>query len=1309
MSEIEEFGARYRRGEELVEEFLWRFGGSEDYRALACYAALPLLLPPALLKFLRHEFLPHLSWVAEVDLLLSKLCDEASEDVYVMKREPRAYLIEQMRSDPQLGEARIEAVNRILIESLGPLMRDNPGILPHEWRAQSWSAMLYVADHRDEAALSLADAIYRCLELGDAGRGEAGRDDSQAELARLTRLVREAATNLKEHPGLVRLAEMTGQIMADRSGRVIDGLRRSGQLAQTFRLPGIADEVPLESVTLLLSRRPSGFTTTRKVASRLHQLPSPLPDFIGRREVLASLANKLVRDSVSIQGLGGVGKTALAIQLAHQVSNRYPDAQIFLDLGGASQSPLTAAEALAQVIHAWHPEAKLPDDEASLRDLYQSMLQDRRALLVLDNAADASQVQSLLPPPSSRLIVTSRQRFALPGLSDLAMLPMSHDEARLLLQRVAPRVGNLADKLAELCGYMPLALHVAASTLAEQTDLSVEEYVNRLTAARKDLGLSEHEEWVRAAVAVSYSMLTPERQKQWADLAVLAHAFKAEGAAAIWETNVASAYAALNDFAALGLLEFNGVDGTFWMHELLAVFARSRLSKNRLTVARSRQVSHFFQVLAEANKEYLRGGQSILSALAKFDLDWVNIKVAQEWANEAAEHDEEAARLCIEFPLVGEHLLDLRRPPRETLLWLEQALNRSQKSGNAYIGHLLTNLAHVYAVLGDSARAVNFYEEALVVAREKEDRVAEGYILNNLGSNYLWLGVVERAEPLLRQALRIAREMGDERTIGQTLSNLGRIAVMRGATSEALQLYEEHQHIARRIGDMRGEGQALGNIGIAYAESGEHQKAIEPLRQFLAIAREIGDRRGEGDALRNLARVYDRVGLKEEAIVAAEAALKISEVLQLPQHELLQKFLSSLRSFEPAATRKELNTFIFYSDKDEKLKDELVTHLMSTKWGFPINFRVYPVESTDDDLLDEEEQRGSLVSKEGIPVDLALILVSANSLASAFVSDSMARWAQATKERTPPFVPIILSPAVWQRTWLGSIQVLPRDAKPVIDWPIREEAYRDIAEGLKRIVAHIPTSRPDHPLFEDVEDTIRLLAEEYEDIRRLMAEGRERTQRMGEVVERMEEVAGVAVPLLPSLMESDSPGQRLAAVVILKERPDSQYLGWLAGRLGGEKPFLGYQAARALHSAVVSLDTTYYGRLAEALNAAVTNLGPGHEGTDRLRTLTEAQKLLRHNWTNRHFNPPQRIREIGRPLTAGGYQELMGQIEGGECLVGLFFNQVNALVATHIQSSARQNEVERLNSPVEYYAVRIDAANEMTDTPLTVETNRNSD
>lgn len=151
----------------------------------------------------------------------------------------------------------------------------------------------------------------------------------------------------------------------------------------------------------------------------LHQVPSPPRDFTGREAEIKELLEMLEHGGVTIsglQGLGGVGKTTLALKLTEALKDKYGDAQFYLDLKGASDQPTSAADALAQVIRAYHPTIRMPEKFEDLRALYLSVLHNRRALLLMDNARDEHQVEPLIPPPGCLLLVTSRFHFTVPGL-----------------------------------------------------------------------------------------------------------------------------------------------------------------------------------------------------------------------------------------------------------------------------------------------------------------------------------------------------------------------------------------------------------------------------------------------------------------------------------------------------------------------------------------------------------------------------------------------------------------------------------------------------------------------------------------------------------------------------------------------------------------------------------------------------------------------------------------------------------------------------------------------------------------------------
>jgi hypothetical protein len=211
----------------------------------------------------------------------------------------------------------------------------------------------------------------------------------------------------------------------------------------------------------------------------LHQLPAPPADFTGRADELNELLQAVKTGGVTIsglQGLGGVGKTALALKLAEQLKPDYPDAQFYLDLKGVSAQPLTPRDAMAYIVHAYHPTAQLSEKDEELAALYRSLLDGKHALLLMDNARDAEQVAPLIPPSGCLLLVTSRKHFTLPGLVEKNLDKLPPTDARDLLLRIASRLKkektDQVDELASLCGYLPLALRAVASALQAKRTLT---------------------------------------------------------------------------------------------------------------------------------------------------------------------------------------------------------------------------------------------------------------------------------------------------------------------------------------------------------------------------------------------------------------------------------------------------------------------------------------------------------------------------------------------------------------------------------------------------------------------------------------------------------------------------------------------------------------------------------------------------------------------------------------------------------------------------------------------------------------------
>jgi NB-ARC domain len=339
-----------------------------------------------------------------------------------------------------------------------------------------------------------------------------------------------------------------------------------------------------------------------------HMLPTDIGDFTGRGDYISQIEEILTQGKIAaISGMSGVGKSALEIHVAHRLNDRYPDAQLYVDLHG--QTPEFALEpkkVLIQFLEALtgQKESQLTMDLEGLKGQYRSILSDKRALIILDNARDEAQIRDLLPSsPNCAVVVTSRFRLTgLPGAGLIDLEPMvvginrEWDDAELLFQEILQ--GNRvqkelteARKIVSLCGGLPIAIRITAATLKQKSweKKSLQAYAQELDTEITRLDKLDNENVekaipgqgsVRASFSLSYKLLAEEDQQLfcWAGslpgvnfgVAVLASVMN-------WEESEIKA--GLERLLEAQVLELRGDDRFGW-HDLMRLFAKEQLKNS---------------------------------------------------------------------------------------------------------------------------------------------------------------------------------------------------------------------------------------------------------------------------------------------------------------------------------------------------------------------------------------------------------------------------------------------------------------------------------------------------------------------------------------------------------------------------------------------------------------------------------------------------------------------------------------------------------------------------------------------------------
>ncbi|HEY1016778.1 MAG TPA: NB-ARC domain-containing protein, partial [Herpetosiphonaceae bacterium] len=609
----------------------------------------------------------------------------------------------------------------------------------------------------------------------------------------------------------------------------------------------------LRTVAALLAE-PAASAGAGQAFSALHQLRAPISDFMGRESELDTLVEAAERGAGhepravigAIHGMGGVGKTELAFALAHRLRAQFPDAQLVLELRGARETPMTPIEALQAAIRSFAPQEQLPAELDALQQRYRSLLDGKRVLVLLDDARDAAQVRPLVPPVGCLLLVTSRQRWTLPGMASVQLAPLGSDEAPAFLRQLCARLTDAeAAAIAAACDQLPLALRVSGSLLAINPALSAERYIQRLGDARRRLEqLRDPDDAllnVAASLELSYAALEPAAQRLLRQLAVLVADF---------DTELALATAALPDgmdaeeelhaLLRRNVIIYDAARDRWRLHDLVRALALGKLARDEEAATRERYARAALEIARQANRQYLAGGTEMLKALDRFDTERPHIDEVWRWGKDGlgiAEID----KVIVDATLNTYWLGSLRYHPKlERRSQIEMALAAAVRLGQAAEESELLHLSGINEDrLGNIAEAIDFHSRSLEILKTTGDKKNLAKVTVYLAQGYQRLGSPDNS----RKALELYKE--------------------------SLKIYEGIENVSHELNT------CLNNLGALYNKINELESALYYFGISLTRSMEAHDKIAEARAYCNIANCLRRLGKYDESLALCEKALVI--------------------------------------------------------------------------------------------------------------------------------------------------------------------------------------------------------------------------------------------------------------------------------------------------------------------------------------------------------------------------------------------------------------------------------------------------
>ncbi|GAA4525444.1 AfsR/SARP family transcriptional regulator [Amycolatopsis samaneae] len=706
------------------------------------------------------------------------------------------------------------------------------------------------------------------------------------------------------------------------SGRHEEALARYAELRDALdRELGCEPGEDLRALHARLLAGPTPGAGERPPRAVPAQLPADITDFAGRARQTATVRAALTAGiPVAISGTGGVGKTALAVHVAHAVRTRFPGGQLYADLGGAEPQPAAPAEVLAEFLHALGvPRAEIPAAARDRSATFKSLVDGRKVLVFLDNARDVEQIESLLPGGEGNgVLLTGRAPLTAPGFRPVPLGTPPPEEALSLLTGLVGelRVGAerpAALKVLSACGFLPLAIRIIGARLASRPSWTIASLAERLAGERRRLReLRIADLAVETTFELGYTRLESAQRRAFRLLSVIDGArFSPPAAAAVLDVPEDTALALVESLVDAGLLE-EPTPKEYRFHNLVKLYARQRGEAEDETAERSAALTRLVDFALATTRNAYRAvePEGVLAdrlgpttspglpfARAKDAYRWVTVWRAALVATvrRAAENPGcpllPSAELLFVVCLLADDGAASRDFARAGRAIARRAEGPEEKASAAR-AHVV--LGRVAAEHGYPRQAEEERVRALRLSREIDDRLLIATCTLASGIIALETGRHAEASAALDEALAVYRALGDRPGELYSLVYRARAQLGAGNAADGLATAERAVRVSRACGGPGGltAHTALDQLGTVLAELGRTDDAIEVHRESLRLARRNGGAAHEAATLVRLAELSLRAGRPGEAMDYARQASLTS---QRVEHARLKAFALDLR------------------------------------------------------------------------------------------------------------------------------------------------------------------------------------------------------------------------------------------------------------------------------------------------------------------------------------------------------------------------------------------------------------------------------